>query len=230
MMTTPSPSLKRSPRRLFLLLGIGAAALICTGFVIGPDLWRAWRFQSAIETEAHNRARFGASARALAQTCGLCHGLDGNSKSDLYPQLAGQPSGYIEAQLNAFASGARRAPQMQPLAISLTPEDRRSIGAYYSAFAALPKNGTRAANKRYAEPSAAAAACAACHGVGLRGGISPVLAPRLAGQGKVYLARQLRAFRSGERTDPAGLMSVVTRSLTDAQIDRLAQNVSDMRP
>jgi cytochrome c553 len=58
--------------------------------------------------------------------------------------------------------------------------------------------------------------CAACH-------VSSDPAsdtPRIVGQPSSYLARQLRAFRQGERADP--LMHPVARQLTDADIDDLA--------
>lgn len=63
-----------------------------------------------------------------------------------------------------------------------------------------------------------AGACAVCHGP--RGiGAAPD-APHLAGQPEAYLARQLRAFRSGERRHE--VMGVVARPLSDADIEALA--------
>lgn len=56
--------------------------------------------------------------------------------------------------------------------------------------------------------------CAACHGID---GIAKVAdAPNLAGNGELYLARQLQAFRSGARTHPQ--MSVIASGLSDADI------------
>jgi cytochrome c553 len=56
--------------------------------------------------------------------------------------------------------------------------------------------------------------CAACHGLD---GLSRVAdAPNLAGNGELYLARQLKAFRSGERKHPQ--MSVIAASLSDEDI------------
>lgn len=56
--------------------------------------------------------------------------------------------------------------------------------------------------------------CAACHGLD---GLSKVAdAPNLAGNGELYLARQLKAFRSGERKHPQ--MSVIAAALSDADI------------
>jgi cytochrome c553 len=54
--------------------------------------------------------------------------------------------------------------------------------------------------------------CAACHVAS-----DPVTdGPRLAGQGERYLARQLAAFKRGDRVNP--LMSAIARQLSDADI------------
>lgn len=61
-------------------------------------------------------------------------------------------------------------------------------------------------------------ACMACHGTdGV--GTTPQR-PNLAGQKAHYLVQQLKAFRSGERTDPS--MNAVAKLLSDEDIDNLA--------
>ena len=65
---------------------------------------------------------------------------------------------------------------------------------------------------------ARAQACTVCHGTL---GISMVPnAPHLAGQPAIYLAEQLRNFRSGRR--PHEVMSVIAKGLSDADIDDLS--------
>ena len=65
---------------------------------------------------------------------------------------------------------------------------------------------------------AKAAACAGCHGAN---GISNnPLWPNLAGQKAAYLAKQIRAFRSGERKDPA--MEPMAKPLSDVDIENIA--------
>ncbi len=61
-------------------------------------------------------------------------------------------------------------------------------------------------------------ACAVCHGV--LGIASAPDAPNLAGQPAFYTAAQLRAYRNGSRRHE--VMAVITRSLTDEQINNLA--------
>jgi len=63
-----------------------------------------------------------------------------------------------------------------------------------------------------------ARACAACHGPN---GISTTPdAPNLAGQPALYVATQLRAYRSGKRTHE--VMSLMAKPLSDADIENLA--------
>ena len=61
--------------------------------------------------------------------------------------------------------------------------------------------------------------CATCHGPL---GISNTPdAPNLAGQPRIYVAEQLRAFRSGKRAHE--VMNVVAKPLSDADIAELAE-------
>lgn len=63
-----------------------------------------------------------------------------------------------------------------------------------------------------------AKACVLCHGpMGLA--TNPG-APHLAGQPRVYLAEELKNYRSGKRQDP--VMSVIAKPLTDSEIEDLA--------
>ena len=75
---------------------------------------------------------------------------------------------------------------------------------------------------RAAENAPSIAACQACHG---RDGISETPAiPNLAGQQEAYLAKQLTAFRSGERRNP--LMAAIAGQLADADIAAYARHWS----
>ena len=60
--------------------------------------------------------------------------------------------------------------------------------------------------------------CAACHGAA---GVSAVpMYPNLAGQKEVYLAKQLKDFKSGARKDP--VMGAMAMLLSDEDIANLA--------
>jgi cytochrome c553 len=70
-----------------------------------------------------------------------------------------------------------------------------------------------------------AQACAVCHGA--EGLATAPDAPHLAGQPALYLAAQLRAYRSGERKH--AVMNVMAKPLSDADIANLAAWFSSIR-
>ncbi|HXH03723.1 MAG TPA: cytochrome c [Candidatus Competibacteraceae bacterium] len=73
---------------------------------------------------------------------------------------------------------------------------------------------------------AKAAACAACHGPE---GVSPNPEwPNLAGQKEKYLINQLKAFKSGTRSNP--MMSPMATPLSDTDIEDLAAYFSSLPP
>jgi len=60
--------------------------------------------------------------------------------------------------------------------------------------------------------------CQTCHGID---GIAKIpIAPHIAGESEIYLATQLKAFRSGKREHE--IMSVVAKNLSDEDIADLA--------
>jgi cytochrome c553 len=71
---------------------------------------------------------------------------------------------------------------------------------------------------KVADGATKAAVCAACHGP--NGNSTNPQWPRLAGQDAVYVAEQLRLFRSGVRNNP--VMKPLASGLSDQDIDDLA--------
>jgi cytochrome c553 len=70
-----------------------------------------------------------------------------------------------------------------------------------------------------APPPMVQSLCQTCHGLD---GVAVLPgAANLSGQQKEYLREQLRAFRSGSRQNPQ--MSVIAKSLTDDDIEKLAE-------
>jgi cytochrome c553 len=65
---------------------------------------------------------------------------------------------------------------------------------------------------------AKARACQACHGID--GVAKQAHVPHIAGESDIYLIKQLKAFRAGERQDPQ--MSIMAKPLTDEDIANLA--------
>ncbi len=88
------------------------------------------------------------------------------------------------------------------------------MAAAVGAAAALSSIGAQAQSA----PPAVAQQCATCHGA--NGMSTLVNAPHLAGQPAIYVAEQMKAYRSGKRSHE--VMNVVAKSLSDADIDALA--------
>lgn len=75
-----------------------------------------------------------AAGKAKAAACGACHGQNGISTNDIWPNLAGQKQGYIVKQLKAFRDGQRADPMMAPMAAPLADADIDNLAAYFSSL------------------------------------------------------------------------------------------------
>jgi cytochrome c553 len=75
-------------------------------------------------------------------------------------------------------------------------------------------------------------ACGTCHGATMMGqGTAGILAPRLAGQHPIYLARQMYLFKDGSRNgSTAALMTPVVANVTDADIVAIAAYLASLDP
>jgi cytochrome c553 len=76
------------------------------------------------------------NGRAKAVACAACHGAEGESPNDLWPDLAGQKEGYLRKQLLAYRDGARVDPMMSPMAKPLTDEEIDDLAAYFGSLTA----------------------------------------------------------------------------------------------
>jgi cytochrome c553 len=174
------------------------------------------------------------------QVCAACHNADGNSSIPANPSLAGQHAEYITKQLNDFKpKEGKRAERenaiMSAMVAPLSQEDMQNLGIYYSRQ--TPKAGV-AQDKALAEQGekiyrggnleTGVPACASCHspnGVGI-----PPNYPRIAGQHSDYLAAQLRAFRTEERTrDPNNVMHMIASRMSEREIQAVSQFMSGLR-
>jgi len=158
-----------------------------------------------------------AGSKKHAASCASCHGANGISPNDTWPNLAGQNAAYLVRILAAYKSGAQTDVMMSPVAQTLSDADIQDLAAYYAGLSCkAPAGETRAGDA--AAGKALSKNCAACHGeTGV--GSNPAW-PNIAGQKSVYLANTLKAFRAGLRKDP--MMAGVVRGLSDADIANLA--------
>ena len=75
-----------------------------------------------------------AAGKTKSATCVACHGPNGISTNDLWPNLAGQKEGYLIAQLKAFRDGQRSNPMMSPMAAPLSDADIEDLAAFFSSM------------------------------------------------------------------------------------------------
>jgi len=75
-----------------------------------------------------------AAGKSKAALCAACHGPDGISTTDIWPNLKGQKYAYLVKQIKAFKAGSRKDPSMQPMAAPLSDEDIENLAAYFSSL------------------------------------------------------------------------------------------------
>jgi cytochrome c553 len=75
-----------------------------------------------------------AAGKAKSASCAGCHGANGVSSNPMWPNLAGQQSGYLAKQLKAFRDGTRKDPLMSPMAKPLSDADIDNIAAYFNSL------------------------------------------------------------------------------------------------
>jgi cytochrome c553 len=175
------------------------------------------------------------AGQAKAATCSACHGMDGNSLSPEWPNLAGQHPSYIVKQLGNFKGGQRQNVLMSPMAMILSEQDMADLAAYFSAQTL--RGGEADASKvklgqrvyRSGNVNGHVMACAGCHGPAGRGN-APAAYPAIQGQHATYVAAQLRAYKAGTRTtDPNQMMRNITAQLSEEEIDAVASYVQGLR-
>ncbi|HEV3018099.1 MAG TPA: c-type cytochrome [Burkholderiaceae bacterium] len=167
------------------------------------------------------------AGRAKTEVCTTCHGTDGHSPNPLIPSLAGQPPLYIYYQLLQFREHRRINELMSPFAAKLTDTDMKDIAAYYSEQKALgPSPTTDQAGSESGQAVVARNHCDSCH-TSTFAGQNQI--PRLAGLPYDYLVKQLRGFKSGERSDIDGTMSEAAQPLSDQDITDVSRFLAGLR-
>ena len=157
-----------------------------------------------------------------ANACFTCHGLYGRGNGAGAPRLAGLDVGYLNRQMESYASGTRRHPQMEWIARRLSPSQRQEVSAYYAAMRYEPTPAAAPLPPAPAiyvagDPKRGLIPCAACHGLAGQG-VGPANPP-LGGQPAAYLAEQMEKWRLSERrNDPGNIMLRISRRLTPREI------------
>jgi cytochrome c553 len=160
------------------------------------------------------------AGRKKAEVCVACHGPNGNSTVPQFPILAGQTARYLYLQLKDFKEGRRSEPQMQPFVQDLSRDDMFNLAAFFAAQKPRPADfKPDPAKVARGRAKAEETLCTMCHLGGFKGQNE---IPRVAGQHHDYVVKQLQDFKHGRRTNDAGNMASVSKTLSDQDIDDLA--------
>ena len=175
-----------------------------------------------------------AAGKNKAAACGGCHGVDGNSAAPNFPKLAGLDASYIAKQLEDFKKGVRKDATMNGMAAGLSKKDMEDIGAYYAGqkraggAANLDDKGRKTAETLYrgGNTKNGISACMSCHGPAGTG--IPPRYPSVGGQHAAYNAKQLGDFKSGARSNDAGVMGPIAQRLSDGEIKVLSEYMAGL--
>ena len=166
------------------------------------------------------------AGKRKAEVCAACHGADGNSATGEFPVLAGQTARYLYLQLKDFKEGRRKEPSMAPMVEKLSREDMLDLAEYFASQKPKPvafkADAARVARGR---KKADEVLCTMCHLGGMSGQNE---IPRVAGQHPEYVIKQLKAFKARTRTNDAGSMTSVARTLSERDIEDLAHYIASL--
>jgi len=169
----------------------------------------------------------------IEERCALCHGMEGETASPVYPRLAGQHPRYIAKQLQDFRTGRRFGETMNEMSKDLQDDEIEILSRFFAARPAghrAPADEDLAAVGRYVylkgNPYSGVAACSSCHG---EQGHGNEKMPRLAGQHPSYLDTQLREFSRRERTNDNAVMQAIAAKLTELERKAVASYLGGLR-
>ena len=196
-----------------------------------PVRFTAWVLMSLLASLASGAA--GAQtdeARArkiVGGVCFVCHGVEGDAASEVFPRLAGQHWEYTVKQLDNFKTGKRKSTAMADMVAKLTPDEMVALGKFFESKVAPsepPKDAGLAAVGQYiyhnGNKFSGLAACASCHGAAAKG---TTALPRLAGQYPAYTETQLKQFNQRERTNDNAVMHAIASKMSPLEMAAVAE-------
>jgi cytochrome c553 len=154
------------------------------------------------------------SLQEKVQVCSRCHGADGKPIDKTIPNIWGQQTGYLYIQLRDFKRGDRKSEIMQPIASAFERDDMLAIAEYFSSKP-WPDLGQPRAPKdvtKRAQTANGSIGCTGCHREQFQGDST---VPRLAGQGRDYLAQTMAHFRTRARGNNPGMSDLMIATPAD---------------
>ena len=165
--------------------------------------------------------------KIVAGVCFVCHGVEGDAASEVFPRLAGQHWQYTFKQLDNFKSGKRKSTAMAPMVSKLSAGEMEALGRYFEKMPVSPEPSKEPALAiqgrdlyQQGDPTRGVPACASCHGPAALG---TAALPRLASQYAGYIETQLRQFNTRERTNDNAVMHTIASKMTALEMAAVAQ-------
>ena len=188
-----------------------------------------------------------AAGQAKSAACAGCHGADGNSVVAGFPKLAGLGEKYLVKQMQDIRDGGRNVVEMTGMLNGMSDADLADIAAHFDAKARQlsgAKDITLAGSDMTADEvlrfgervyrggniETGVSGCTGCHSPSGNGN-APAGYPALGGQHADYIEKQLRLFRSNERTNDgeAKVMRGVAARMNDKEIKAVANYISGLK-
>jgi len=166
------------------------------------------------------------SLEEKVQVCAGCHGENGKPVDKTIPNIWGQQAGYVYIQLRDFKRGDRKSEIMQPIAAPFERNDMLAIADYFSKKP-WPDLGQPRAPKDVAKRAQTANSSVGCTGCHLEQFQGDSTIPRLAGQGRDYLAQTMTDFRTRARGNNPGMSDLMAATAVD-DLTALAEYLSGL--
>lgn len=179
-----------------ILIAVGLGGVITAGPAAAQDL--------AGDPEA---------GRKVAGMCQTCHGINGIAQIPVAATISGESESYLARQLLAFKSGERVHEMMTLVAQSLSEQQIQDVASWYASHTVAPVLPADF------DAEAAPELCSGCHGAD---GLTLIEdAPNLAGENRIYLETQLKAFRNGQRQHE--VMTSIAKELSDEELREVSE-------
>lgn len=185
------------------------------------------------------------AGKAKTVACAACHGADGNSPAAIYPSIAGLGEKYLLKQLKDIKSEERAIPEMTGQLTAMSDQDLQNIAAFYASqnlaltgakeLTVKLNSGEKTdglklgeALYRFGNVEVGVPSCTGCHSPTGQGN-APAGYPRLGGQHADYIAKQLKAFRSGDRVNDSEMtMRAIAKNLSDSDIASVSAYIAGL--
>ena len=171
--------------------------------------------------------------RLASETCGGCHGADGNSAVPEFPKLAGQQQVYLQRELADYKEARRQNDIMAPMAASLSEDDMAKLAAYYAAqkpaVGTVSKPDLLALGKRIYLEGNTKSGVPSCDGCHEENGEGSKKFPRLAGQHVAYTLDQIAQYASGKRSNGVRVMRTIAERLTKEEAEAVAEYTASLK-